>query len=630
MDFFDAQDRARRTTRWLVIVYLLATIVIVAAVTALVAFGLYTTGETRAVDPALLVTTAVAATLLIVGATIYKTSVLSVGGSRVATEMGGTLVSPDTGDPLRRRLRNVIEEMSIASGVPVPEIYVLEAEQGINAFAAGYTPGDAAIAVTRGALETLDRDELQGVIAHEFSHILNGDMRLNIRMMGVLFGIMVLGLIGRVVLRGSLHGRAVSRNRRRGAPAVLAIGLGLVILGWIGVLFARIIKAAISRKRESLADASAVQFTRQTEGLAGALKKIGGYEAKSWIRAVDPEEVSHMLFSFGSRGLASLFATHPPLVERIQALDPTFREEDFARVTISEQRAGAETAAAPAHAFAGASPAPAAIAGSMGQPDAAQMALARELRAGVPETLYDAAHSPGQAFLLALALGLDRSGRHTRRQLELLHHQLGGERAAAIERFYAELAELGPRYHLPLLELAFPALKRRPPEQLEFLTGLARRLIETDGKVELYEYCFWRVLSENLQQAADPAGAGRGNRVSRRAARDAAVALVAIVAGHGSEDPVARGRAFDAGLSAFGRWAGENPAAPAVTGTAAELDASLDVLKRINTAGRRTLVEAVAATIMHDGRLTVAEAELLRAICAALDCPLPPIVSARA
>ena len=629
MDFFDAQDRARRTTRWLVIVYILATIVIVAAVTALVAFGLYTTGETRAMDPSLLIATAVAATLLIVGATVYKTSVLSVGGSRVATEMGGTLVSPDTGDPLRRRLRNVIEEMSIASGVPVPEIYVLEAEQGINAFAAGYTPGDAAIAVTRGALETLDRDELQGVIAHEFSHILNGDMRLNIRMMGVLFGIMVLGLIGRVVLRGSFHGRVVSRGRRRGAPAVLAIGLGLVILGWIGVLFARIIKAAISRKRESLADASAVQFTRQTEGLAGALKKIGGYEAKSYIRAVDPEEVSHMLFSFGTRGL-SLFATHPPLVERIQALDPTFREEDFARVTIGEQRVSAEPAAAAAHAFAAAAPAPAAIAASMGQPDAAQMDLARELRAGLPEALYEAAHSPGQAFLLALALGLDRSGRHTGRQLELLHQQLGAERAAAIERFHAELGELGPRYYLPLLELAFPALKRRPPEQLEFLAGLARRLIETDGNVELYEYCFWRVLSANLQQAADPPGAGRGNRVSRSAARDAATRLVAIVAGHGSDDAGMRERAYAAGLSAFGRWTGEKSAAPTVSGTVAELDACLDVLQQINTAGRRTLVEAVAATIMHDRKLELGEAELLRAICAALDCPLPPIIIADA
>jgi Zn-dependent protease with chaperone function len=629
LNFFDAQDRARRSTRRLVIVYILATILIVAAVTALVAFGLYTTGQTRTIDPSVLVTTAVLSMLLIVGATLYKTSVLSAGGSRVATEMGGTPVSPDVTDPLRRRLRNVVEEMSIASGVPVPDIYVLEAEQGINAFAAGYTPGDAAIAVTRGALEVLDRDELQGVIAHEFSHILNGDMRLNIRMMGVLFGIMVLGLIGRVVLRGSFYGNALSSRRRRGAPAVLAIGLGLVILGWIGVLAARMIKAAISRKRESLADASAVQFTRQTEGLAGALKKIGGYEAKSYIRAVDPEEVSHMLFSFGTRGMANLFATHPPLPERIRALDPTFREENFARVTVEEQRVTDDAAAATAHAFAAAPPSAAAIAGSMGQPDAAQIDLARGLRAGVPEDLYEAAHSPGQAFLLVLALALDRSGLHLPRQLDILQQQLGRDRSAAIERYHARLGELGPRYHLPLLELAFPALKRRPPEQLEFLLGLARRLIETDGVIELYEYCFYRVLTGNLQQAADPSRFGRGNRVGKSAARDAAVKLVRIVAEQGSEDPAMRRQAFQAGLSAFGGWAGPSPSpAPVASATIAELDACLDVLQRINSSGRETLVRAVAATILHDGTLTVRESELLRAICAALDCPLPPIITA--
>ena len=201
--------------------------------------------------------------------------------------------------------------MAIASGVPVPEIYVLEEESGINAFAAGYNPGDAAIAVTRGTLELLDRDELQGVVAHEFSHILNGDMRLNIRMMGVLFGIMVISMIGRMILRGGYH-TSLSRSRDKGAAGVMAVGLGLALLGFIGMFFARIIKAAVSRQREYLADASAVQFTRQTDGIAGALKKIGGYSESSYITAADPEEVSHMLFGTGSK-FFGVFATHPPL-----------------------------------------------------------------------------------------------------------------------------------------------------------------------------------------------------------------------------------------------------------------------------------------------------------------------------
>ena len=274
MNFFDAQDQAKRTSRWLVVLYLLATLLIVAGVSLVVVAAIIFTGNGSIgnggnffFDQApLLLGVAAITTLFIIGATLYRTSVLSAGGGKVATDLGGTLIPPDVQDPLRRRLRNVVEEMAIASGVPVPEIYVLEEESAINAFAAGYAPGDAAVAVTRGALETLDREELQGVIAHEFSHILNGDMRLNIRLMGVLFGIMVLGLIGRMILRGSHRTSIVSSRRGKGAAPVFLIGIGLTILGAVGVFCARIIKASVSRQREYLADASAVQFTRQTKG----------------------------------------------------------------------------------------------------------------------------------------------------------------------------------------------------------------------------------------------------------------------------------------------------------------------------------------------------------------------------
>ena len=248
MNFFDAQDQARRATRWLVIVYVVSTALIVAGVTAVVAVLLAQMGV--ALNEAVLGITALATALFIMGASLFKTAVLSGGGSKVAEQMGGTRVAADTQDPLRLRLRNVVEEMSIASGVPVPDIYVLEQERGINAFAAGFTPGDAAVAVTRGTLELLDRDELQGVIAHEFSHILNGDMRLNIRMMGVLFGIMIVGLIGRMILRGGRYSGFASSRRSKNAGGVMLVGLGLTLLGWIGVFFSRLIKAAVSRQRE--------------------------------------------------------------------------------------------------------------------------------------------------------------------------------------------------------------------------------------------------------------------------------------------------------------------------------------------------------------------------------------------
>lgn len=645
MNFFDAQDRARRATRWLVIVYVVATALIVAGVTLVVAVAFYTVGETgRPADPSILVATAILATLLILGATVYKTARLSSGGGRVALDMGGTLVPADVQDPLRRRLRNVIEEMAIASGVPVPDIYVLEQEMSINAFAAGFRPGDAAIAVTRGTLETLDRDELQGVIAHEFSHILNGDMRLNIRMMGVLFGIMVLGIIGRLILRGGYYSGLASSRRNKNAPVIMIVGLGLAVLGWIGLFFARLVKAAVSRQREFLADASAVQFTRQAEGLASALKKIGGYTAHSYIRSVDPEEVSHMLFAGGIPRLTSLFATHPPLIERIQALDPGFSEDDFpvvaeqmhrgatrlapvagqARGLVEEQAPGPVPAAA--HTRAEQRTLPASIPDAVARPDPQQLAFAGQLRRSIPPEIYDAAHSPEHAWLLTLALALDRNTPHSERQLRFVDEQLGVERGKQVRRYFGQISEIGEEYRLPVLEIAFPALKRRPVPQLEYLLELVRRIIELDGDVDLYEYCFYRVLTNSLEQAEDPSGRRKRHRSTKKAVRQAAIDLIRTVAHHGHSSPEARADAFRAGVAEFGQWASDAEYRDETLQTVPVLERSLNVLERTNSAGRKSLLQAVGKTVSHDGKLSVPEAELLRAICASLDCPLPPIL----
>ncbi|MCZ6808258.1 MAG: M48 family metallopeptidase [Proteobacteria bacterium] len=639
MNFFDAQDRARRSTRWLVIVYVIATALIVAGVTLVVAVAFHMVGETgRPADPSILVATAILATLLIIGATVYKTARLSSGGGRVAIDMGGTLVPADVHDPLRRRLRNVIEEMAIASGVPVPEIYVLEQEMSINAFAAGFTPGDAAIAVTRGTLEILDRDELQGVIAHEFSHILNGDMRLNIRMMGVLFGIMVLGIIGRLILRSGYYSGLASSRRNRNAPVIMIVGLGLAVLGWIGLFCARLVKAAVSRQREFLADASAVQFTRQSEGIASALKKIGGYTAHSYIRSTDPEEVSHMLFAGGISRLTSLFATHPPLIERIQALDPGFSEDDYP-VVAEQMRSGATRHAsgegqarglveeqAAAGTRAEQRTLPASIPDAVARPDPQQLAFAGQLRRSIPSEIYAAAHSPEQAWVLALALALDLNTLHSERQLRFVDEQLGVERGQQVRRYFGQIRKIGAVYRLPILEIAFPALKRRPVPQLEYLLELVRRLIELDGEVDLYEYCFFRVLTNSLEQAEDPSGRRKRRRSTKKAVRQAAIDLLRTVARHGHSSAEARASAFRAGAAEFGQWASDAEYGDETLQTVTVLDRSLTVLARTNSAGRKSLLQAVGKTVSHDGKMSVPEAELLRVICASLDCPLPPIL----
>lgn len=538
MNFFDAQDQARRSTRRLVLVYVLATVAIVMVVTAIVGFALQMfSGLPPGNQTGTLAVTALITTLFIVGSSLYKTSRLSAGGGRVAIDMGGTLVPTSVQDPLRRRLRNVVEEMAIASGVPVPEIYVLEEEQGINAFAAGFSPSDAAVAVTRGTLERLDRDELQGVIAHEFSHILNGDMKLNVRLMGVLFGIMAIGLIGRFVLRGTYRTGNFLTSRNRVHPGVLVVGAGLAILGAIGVFFARMIKAGVSRQREFLADASAVQFTRQSGGISGALKKIGGFGAGSRINATDPEEVSHMLFGSGAK-LTGLFATHPPLVERIQALDPSFKETDFPSVDLHQRNVVVESLAdtdSQQVAFAGTVTTAIAsggtkiladsIAETVGRPRNEHVEFARDLRLSIPETLYHAAHSSEFAYLLALTLILDRSGKVTDRQFTLVQEQLGAQRAQLVHRYYDELAATGAEYRLPLLEIAFPALKLRPATELSYLESLTTRLIEIDGEIELFEFCFYRIMISNLSRAINPTGKYPARRSNRKQLQSAAINL---------------------------------------------------------------------------------------------------------
>lgn len=634
LNFFDAQDHARRATCWLVVVYIVATMMIVGGVTIIfaVAFGnLNQQGELP--DPAVLLVVALSAAALIIGATLYKTARLSTGGGRVAADMGGTLVSANDQDPLRRQLRNVVEEMAIASGVPVPDVYVMEQEEGINAFAAGFEPGDAAIAVTRGTLELLDRDELQGVIAHEFSHILNGDMRLNIRMMGVLFGIMVIGMIGRFIVRGTYYGSMMSSRRSKNSGGIIALGFGLLILGWVGVFFARLVKSAVSRQREFLADASAVQFTRQTHGIANALKKISGFDSHSFIKAVDPEEVSHMLFAVGAN-FSSLFATHPPLTERIRAIDPQFDESQYPEAVSGASRpARTESDDGQIAGFASSTntvaTTPRSLAESVGRPGPEHIAFAQKLRRSIPADISSAAHDPSNAYLLTLALIIGSARQGVDRQLDLLQLQLGDDRAKLVRVYHESINGMGEEYRLPLLEISFPALKRMPAKRLEFLLELARKLIEMDGKIDFHEFCIYRILSRHLSHAFAPAARQSKRRsASRSDVRTAAIQILSLLADRGHESTVEKQQAFKAGLSVFGAWSEETQFSPPSIEAVSLFERSLDVLQRMNSAATQSFLEAINITVGHDGKVSIHEAEMIRAICASLDCPLPPMVAA--
>lgn len=643
MDFFAAQEASLRRSRRLLMIFALACLLITAAVVLVIAMVaafldgtaevLFTSpGRWLQARPGLLVTTTVFTLGLIVLASAWRMARLSRGGGDIARALGATEVPPDTQDPLRVRLRNVVEEMAIASGVPVPEIYVLENEPGINAFAAGYSPGDAAIAVTRGCLEQLDREELQGVVAHEFSHILNGDMRLNIRLMGVLFGILVIGMLGRMLLHGTRGGamrvRVGGGSRSGGGGAavlvILAAGIALMLIGSIGVFFGRLIRAGLSRQREFLADASAVQFTRNNRGIAGALRKIGGLDAGSHFAATDAEEVGHMLFARGSTAFRSMFATHPPLAARLAALGDPRGAGAAAAAGALASPSGGRGPSAETGLTAGFSAAQ--ITASVGQLDASGVAHAGRLREGLAPDLMDAAHSREAAPLLLLALLLHEDGRVRERQLQLLGGRLGEARERRVADLAGTLASGRRSDRLPLLEIAFPALKERPAAELAFFIELAERLAEASGDIELFEYALLKLVEIYLDQAQRPAQAA-GVRHRGAGGPTAIAKLLAIVAAQGRGDPV---QAYDAGREAFAQALGARavtlPDYRPIDDWQARLDQALSVTGALPGDRRRATVAGLAGVIAHDGHAGDAELELLRVVCAALDSPLPPIL----
>lgn len=659
MDFFERQDRARRTSRILVAAFAVSFAIVVAATTALVGFAVYLYSS-PALPPGaaggfsawalehrgLLGLVALGTLGLLLAASAYRMASLAGGGGQVARMLGGSEVPGDAADLARKRLLNVVEEMAIASGLPRPEVYVLEREAGINAFAAGRTPADAAVAVTRGALEQLDRAELQGVIAHELGHIVNGDTRLNQQLIGFSFGILVLSLVGRWLLRASRFQR---RGRSSGAAAAVGLGIGLVIIGSLGLLASRLIKAGVSRERERLADASAVQFTRDAQGLASALKKIARFG--SGLKAVETEEVAHMLLEHHGRAFRGWFATHPPLLERIRALDPSFDPRRFRALESAaahESSAGNAAAALaggiapglasgrgraddappsaagaragpdmPSPALDAADPAsPLERAGEMGAPE-----LGAALRAALPAEIYDAAHSRDASLLLVLALALAPDARARALQRSMLDAQLGPRRAGRCARLRDALDRLDPALHIPILELAVPALKQRPAEQLDYLFELTRKLGESGGEHRLFDYVLLRMLATYVAPHADRlAGAAR----PVRSAREACATLLAVVAAYGHDDMESALAAYRAGRAALGDKGLPEPAPPLDSmRNLLRLDAALARLARLAPRAKRRVLEAVLATIRHDKRIDTRELELFRAIAATLGCPLP-------
>ncbi|RDB43887.1 peptidase [Halomonas sp. DQ26W] len=647
MDFFGAQDQARRLTARLVLLLLVAVAGMVAAAVLVVALAMAlldggqagTDPLARALDPLLLGSVALGVVAVVGLGSLMRHLQLRGGGSAVAEALGGHPINANTHDADEQQLLNVVEEMAIASGMPVPAVYVME-EPAINAFAAGHAPHDAAIGVTRGAIQALDRDELQGVVAHEFSHILHGDMRLNMRLVALLYGILVIGLIGRMLLHGMAGRRAVRSSRRGNGQAVmLGAGIALMVVGYVGTLCGNLIKAAVSRQREFLADASAVQYTRNPEGLARALKRLAAHSHGSELRATQAAEFSHLYFGRGLRGLSGLTATHPPLTTRIERLQPGWdgslpeprpvdgepaadkRQPDdvpsaaglvgqadispLAYPSSTLQTAATSIGLGSAHD----------LSQRIGQPGPADIARARQTLEGLDDGLVEAAHEPyaARALVYGILMGVDPSSRE--RQRQALVDQALPEVLVELDRLARPLAAMAPGHRLALIELALPMLRQLTTAQFADFRACLDQLMAAEAQPGALQWALHRLVLVGVEGPRH-----RSHRHRHLSQLEAPAArLLSSLARAGSVEQAEACDAFQAALQAL-------PITPAFMNRPAspeELDQAVEQLQQLKDRDKLLLVDAMARCVFHDDRIAPGEAEMLRAVAWSLNCPMP-------
>lgn len=653
MNFFESQERVRKSTFLLVLLFGLAVVTLIVMVNLLVmvVFGYINRQQLQEggtliqlMDWQTFAAVSAGVVVVVLAGSLYKIMALSAGGKVVAESLGGKLIPQNTKDPKQRKLLNVVEEMAIASGTPAPPVYLLADEPAINAFAAGFSPRDAVIGVTQGMIDHLSRDQLQGVIAHEFSHIFNGDMRLNIRLIGILNGILILGIIGYYLLYSASFSRR-GRNSGKGAGGILALAIGLMVIGFAGTFFGGLIKAAVSRQREYLADASAVQFTRNPDGIAGALKRIGGLESGSKVESPGALEVSHAFFAQGVSGfMQALSATHPPLAKRILRIDPhwdgKFAASDKPDKTVSPREGGLsheeetsnnETMTREALAkhlatvVTGAAMADVASAiDQIGSPKPETINHARSLLAELPTIIIEAAREPYGARAVIYSLILD-SGQEVRdRQLARLQTHADPAVLVLTRKLLPEMDGLDSQYRLPLIDIAIPALKQLSLDQYQAFRDNLVALIDMDSRVDLLEWSLQKILFTHLD--------GQFFKLSHPKTRYSHVGqlkpeielILSVLAYAGQQDNNAVEEAFSAATKILEISGLQVVAENEISFV--NLDRALKKVEMLKPLAKPQLLKACTASVLHDQKILSVEVELLRAFSDVLGCPMPPVI----
>lgn len=608
MNFFRAQDEARGRTTKLVALLTLAIVVLAGTLYVLAVLGQHKLSRGREIDwfqGDVFFWTAGVALIVIIGGSLMRIAELSKGGGTIAIRLGGRLVSGVTKDLAERRYLNVVQEMALASGLPVPLCFVIDGDETINAFAAGNSPQDAAVGVTRGALRNLTRDELQGVIAHEFSHIGNGDMKINLRIIGTVAGLTALAQLGYILIRVGLNSGS---SRKNNALPLAVAGLVVVLVGLGGVFFARLIQASVSRQREYLADASAVQFTRNPLGLASALRKVAGLSGARREASSAELEAQHMFFAGSAGFLESLFSSHPPIAERIRRVDPAFDGHipDVKPVPVTADDE-------PVSGLSGRAVAPPPLplpTPARAVPTDLQIQDSVGFRGVIPGALREASEDPVSAMAVVLGLILRHDPAQRAAQLAQAEPLAGGEVVKEARRLDAMLRAVPAGSRVALLDLSMPALRQLSPAQVAaFRTALERAGYEAeDGLIVLLiQASMRRYLSTEKNPPSRPGDL----------AAACGLVLSAVVQTSG-EDPAAQGRAYVLGVGVLG-VAGVSPTmVPPASVDLAKVDEALAVIAGQSVPARRQFVRAIGAAMLHDGRAEPAEVEIVRAVADSL------------
>ncbi|PIR22462.1 MAG: hypothetical protein COV44_07800 [Deltaproteobacteria bacterium CG11_big_fil_rev_8_21_14_0_20_45_16] len=595
MNFFEHQDRAQSRTKLLVFLFIIGFICLMGTINLCVYF------LAKFQIPLLLdshestlhIWTSLITLILVGGGTAFRTRTLQQqGGISIALDLGGVPIDMATKDPKEKQLRNIVEEMAIASGVPVPEIFVLD-EAGINAFAAGFTTDDAIVAVTRGCLNELNRDELQGVIAHEFSHIFHGDMRLNMRMTGILYGIFILSSVGRILMRST----GSTRGRRQGGTPLPLLGIAIYLVGSMGLFFGRAIQASVSRQREFLADASAVQYTRNPQGIAGALKKIAEHSLGSRVENPAAQDLGHFFFANASRwGFSGIFRTHPPIQERIKAIDPK-----QAYLLEKKQRAEIKEAYKPAPII-----------------DPASLIIAQSMLSHTSDYLLQACRDPFSVRAVVLALLSAKDPSIYTHQLKMLDEARESNLRPIIQRVRLEMEKLGLSYRLPLLDLCIPATRQLSRTQKQGFMKTIEDFVMADRRIELFEFCLLKILSNHLQSRRF----ARRPSVGRQEAIDASSLILSSIIKAGYGEIADQERVFKQITEEFGFKTLKLQIEAELR--MKELDRAIETLRFLKTQDKEKFVKACQSAVTADKVILPLEYELFRAVSESIAVPAAP------